>query len=754
MGLFDRFRTSRSTVQEKNEHFAQTAARENALRLIDKGNLIEEAGNLDEALRCYDEAIAKAPGLARAHMNRGNILLACGNTEGALQAYRKALELEPDYAAAHYNIGNAHANLDNHEAACAAYENAIRIQPQFVDAHVALGCSLEDTERSEEAIACYRKALEIDPDYAEVHNNLGRVLLAKGHQDEALLSFDRALELGPDNAEALLNLAIIQKSRGQLQAALSNLRRAQKLSPESVEILVNMGDTHLELEQLDDASACYRKALEIEPDNAVIHNNLGNVHFRLDQFAEAVTCYRRATELRPDFSAAHGNLGAVLKDIGEPLEGLKSVRRSLEIAPEASSVRSNLLFIAHSLEDQLNDDMLFAEAKTFGEIAAQQAKPAFHWNNQPDPDRRLKVGLVSGDLCLHPVGFFIEGVLHSLAKRASGNLEIFAYSNFPRVDSVTERIKARCQHWKEIFGRTDEEVAKLIQQDQIDILIDLAGHTARNRLPIFAWKPAPIQVTWLGYFATTGVNEIDYLIADPWTLPESEENFFTEKIWRLPETRLCFTPPDINVTIRPLPTLTEPHLTFGCFNNLNKMNDSVVGVWARILAATPNSRLFLKARQLYHPVNREAVVSKFFSHGIDPARLVLEGPVQRANYLAAYNRVDIALDPFPYTGGTTTAEALWMGVPVLTLAGKQFLARQGVGLLGNAGLSDWIATDLDDYVARAVSHASDVEGLAALRLRLREQVLNSPIFDASRFAMHFEEALRGMWKKWCSEHPH
>jgi predicted O-linked N-acetylglucosamine transferase (SPINDLY family) len=352
---------------------------------------------------------------------------------------------------------------------------------------------------------------------------------------------------------------------------------------------------------------------------------------------------------------------------------------------------------------------------------------------------------------MHPVGFFIEGVLHALTNRSSESLEIYAYSNLSKVDAITERIRALCHHWREVFALSDEEAVQLIKNDEIDILIDLSGHSGRTRLPVFAWKPAPVQVSWLGYFDTTGVEAIDYLIADPLTLPESEEIYFTETIWRLPDTRLCFTPPDTNVTIRSLPALAEKQFTFGCFNNLNKMGESVVELWARVLIAVPNSRLFLKARQLYQPLARESVIEQFGRHGIEPSRLILEGPESRANYLAAYNRVDIALDPFPYTGGTTTTEALWMGVPVLTLSGEHFLSRQGLGLLANAGLTEWVASDPDDYVSRAVSHASNLERLAGLRSQLREQVLASPIFDAARFAVHFDAALRNMWKKWCHE---
>jgi protein O-GlcNAc transferase len=757
MGLFNLFRSTKNKVPEELASEAKIATpREEAQRLIDKGNAIEEqGGQLDEAMRCYDAAVGLAPDFARAHMNRGNILLARGASKEALSAYGRALEIDPNYAAAHYNAGNAYARLNHHDAACSAYEKAVELDPKFTDAHVALGCTLEELGQVDKAAASYRKALEIAPNYAEVHCNLGRTLLAPGRQEEAIASFQRATELQPNNAEVLLILGTAQKARGYLEAAQTSLMKAHEASPDNIEILLHLGDTCLELEQAGHALACYRKVVEIDSKNAVAHNNMGNVYFSLGQFFEAEASYRRAVELQPDFSAAHGNLGCVMKDIGQPLESLQSLRRAIEIAPDDCTVRSNLLFIGHLMEDKSPTE-LFKEAKAFGKIAAQKAKPATSWNSTPNSARRLRVGFVSGDLQFHPVGFFIEGVLHALKSRNSGELEIFAYANNARVDPATLRIKNHCDHWREIFGRMDNEIAEMIQQDGIDILIDLSGHTARNRLPVFAWKPAPIQVTWLGYFASTGLEAIDYLIADPWTLPGSEEIYFTETIWRLPETRLCFTPPDVNVVIRSLPALSEQTITFGCFNNLNKMNDKVVATWARVLSEVPNSRLFLKARQLYQSASsssspvREAVIKQFADYGIESSRLVLEGPDVRENYFAAYNRVDIALDPFPYTGGTTTAEALWMGVPVLTLAGKDFLARQGVGLLMNAGLNDWVANDLDDYVARAVAHSKDIDKLSVLRSRLREQVLASPVFDASRFAMHFEAALRGMWQKWCS----
>jgi predicted O-linked N-acetylglucosamine transferase (SPINDLY family) len=441
-------------------------------------------------------------------------------------------------------------------------------------------------------------------------------------------------------------------------------------------------------------------------------------------------------------------LGGVLKDLGRLDEALRALQRALEINPSSALAHNNLLFIHNYLADQPPEGLL-SEARRFGEMVARLAQPYTEWPNPPDHHKVIHVGFVSGDLHGHPVGYFLEGVLAALSSQAIGRLELYAYHSIVREDETSKRLRACCKAWHSAVGLSDAALAGRIREDGIDILIDLSGHTANNRLPVFAWRPAPIQVSWLGYFATTGVAAIDYFIADPWTLPQDQEAFFTEQIWRLPETRLCFTPPTAKVDVNALPALANGYITFGCFNNLSKMNDAVVQLWARVLSAVPASRLFLKYQQFAEASVRQSTRERFAVYGIAADRLIFEDYVPRANYLAAYHRVDIALDPFPFPGGTTTVEALWMGIPVLTLAGERFLSRQGVGLLMNAGLPEWIATDHDDYVARAVAHASDLQSLAALRARLRQQALASPIYDAPRFAKHFEAALREMWLTWC-----
>jgi predicted O-linked N-acetylglucosamine transferase (SPINDLY family) len=369
-------------------------------------------------------------------------------------------------------------------------------------------------------------------------------------------------------------------------------------------------------------------------------------------------------------------------------------------------------------------------------------------DNDHDSQRRLKVGFVSGDLRAHPVGFFVESVLAHLDPKA---LDIVLYPTYSQVDALTKRLQDLGFAWNSLVGLSDERAAQRVREDAIDILVDLSGHTAHNRLMLFARKPAPVQVTWLGYSATTALQAMDYIFCDGYLAPADESHHFVEKPWYLPNTRLCFTPPQDEIAVGALPALTHGRVTFGCFNNLTKMNDAVVALWAQVLRAVPGSSLLLKAKQLNDPSLQQATLARFAVHGIGADRLALEGASSRAGYLAAYNRVDIALDPFPFTGVTTSVEGLWMGVPLITKRGDRFIAHQGESILHNVGLPEWIATDNDAYVAIAVARAADLSGLAALRATLRSRLLASPLCDAPLFARNLEAAFRGMWQAYCSQ---
>jgi len=359
----------------------------------------------------------------------------------------------------------------------------------------------------------------------------------------------------------------------------------------------------------------------------------------------------------------------------------------------------------------------------------------------------MRIGFVSGDLRNHPVGYFLEGLL---SKLDLSKFELVAYPTNPREDALTERIRSKFTLWRALYGMTNASAAKVIHDDGVHILIDLAGHTEHNRLPVFAFKPAPIQVSWLGYFATSGVQQMDYVLGDPHVTPVAEEHHFSERIWRLPETYLCFTPPALDMQVGALPALSNGYVTFGCFNNLTKMNDGVVSLWSRVLHAVDGSKLFLKTKQLEDPHVASRTIERFQAFGICADRLLLEGHTSRTDYFTSYNRVDLALDPFPYPGGTTSVEGLWMGVPVLAKRGNCFIAHNGETIAHNSGQTEWIAQDESDYLAKAIHFASDLKALGKLRAGLRKQVLASPLFDADRFARRFAEAMTDMWEDYLA----
>ena len=542
----------------------------------------------------------------------------------------------------------------------------------------------------------------------------------------------------------------------QGKAAAPALMRALRLQPNDAELHTNLGNELRRLGQHQQAIISYRMAIALAPGSAVGHFNLGAALQDERNYSEAVQVYREAIRLKPEFAEAYHELGSVLLKLGRlDEEVVDNFRHAVRINPELLEDHSNLLFYGNYLSNRQPEKML-ADARRYGDLVARRARPHTAWPNSRDTGRALRIGLVSGDLRHHPVAFFLEGVMSALADCVAGRLEFFAYSNHQLNDEQTKRIKAYCTAWHAVPAWSDAVLAEQIRADRIDILLDLSGHTNLTRLPVFAWKAAPVQAAWLGYYATTGVAAIDYVFADPWVVTEEGEAWFTEKIWRLPEVFSCFTAPQADsasesvLEVSPPPALQNGWLTFGSFNNVIKMNDAVLALWARILHALPESRLFLKARTLAEALEKEKLIARFAALGIPSTRLILEGHSPRAELLAAYGRVDIALDPFPYTGCTTTAEALWMGVPVLTLLGQQFLGRQSASLLHNAGLPQWVAVDAEDYVARAVAYAGDLSALARLRLGLRRQVLASPVFDAPRFARYFEEALREMWARWCA----
>ena len=581
--------------------------------------------------------------------------------------------------------------------------------------------------------------LKAYPDSGVVWKLLGLSLHVQGK--DALFALRKAAGLLPNDAEAHANLAAVLRASGQLDAAVASGRKALQVKPDFAEAHNNLGVALKELGQLDHAVESYKRALEIKPDFIEAYNNLGGALKELGRLDEAMVSYHKAVELNPDLAEAHNNLGLVLKDLGQ-FEGAEaSFRRALEIRPDYIEAYDNLLFTLNYTAQR--PEYCLEEARKYGRMVSAKVTSRFTAWKCDDNPKRLRVGMVSGDLHNHPVGYFLESLLANLDP---ARVDLIAYSSDPIADALTVRIKPYFSAWKMLSNLNNEAAARLIHDDGVHVLLDLSGHTGKSRLPVFAWKPAPVQAMWLGYFATTGVEEMDYIVGDKWTLPDGEEHHFVEKGWRLSGAIACLAPPKEDVKIEMLPALRDRSVTFGTLNNLAKMNDSVVACWARILNEIPGSRLYLNMSNLQNDLLKNNVIERYAANGIPENRLTLESTRGRVAALGSYNKVDIALDPFPYPGGTTSYEALWMGVPILTMRGRNFISHFGESILHNVGLHDWIAENEDDYVAKAVAACTDLDNLGTLRASLRKRALASPLFDAPHFARNFESALWGMWE--------
>jgi protein O-GlcNAc transferase len=594
-----------------------------------------------------------------------------------------------------------------------------------------------------EAVELYEQALSYKPDVPEALSNLGLALRDLGRADAAVARYEQALALKPNVPEVLSNLGLALKDLGNLDEAISRYRQALALRPSYPEALSNLGNALNEQKQTNEAIACFHQALRLRPQYPEALLNLGKALRNGGKLYRAAECYEQALALRPNFAEAHYNFATALTEQGRQDEAIAHYRHALALAPKDLVARSNLLFVLHYAE-RLADSSTLVEARLFADqVEAATPRPVF--TNLPNPRRRLRVGYVSADFCTHPVGIFLEGILKAHNR---DDVEIFCYSNSMISDDTTARLRGASDHWQTIVRLSDGEADAMIRRDGIDILVDLAGHTAGNRLPLFARKPAPVQVTWLGYVDTTGLPTMDYVLADRFVVPPDDEPSFTEAVRRLPDTYFCFTLPayDVPITARPV----DRPLTLGCFNNWAKITTGTIKLWTRILAEIPDSRLLLKTRHLDDPEMAREAIARFAAEGIGPERVVLEGPLPRADLLAAYNRIDIALDPFPYNGGLTTVEALWMGVPVVTLRGRRWVGRAAESILTTVGLSDLVADDGNDYARIVKALADDRHRLGALHSRLRAMVEGSALCDGPGLTRAVESLYRDMWKTWCA----
>lgn len=648
-----------------------------------------------------------------------------------------------------FDKGMLHLEAGQYVEAEECFRATLAIVPDSPETVLYLGYALNVQGRFDDAEDAYRQAIALKPDSAEAHINLGNLLYGLGRLGEAEAAYRQAIIMDVENTKAYYNLGNLLYALGRLDEAEANYCQAIAIRPDYAEAHNNRGNALYNLGRLDEAEAAYRRAISIKAGYAEAYYNLGNTLHDLGRLDEAALAHRQAITIRPEYVEAHNNLGNALRELCQLDEAEAAYRHAISLNPDFGLAYSNLLLTLQCMCSRKIENT-FAEALNFGRRF--ETPHTGNWggyNNARNPEKRLKIGFVSGDLRNHPVGYFLEAVLQNFDQKS---FALYAYANQFTFDGLSERIRPHFEEWLAVKGLSDESLASRIRSDGIDILIDLAGHTADNRLLTFAGKPAPLQVTWLGYPNTTGLHAIDYILADPITIPAEEEMYYTEKPWRLPDTSLCFTPPDADLDVSPLPVLKNGYITFGCFNNPVKLNDEVIDCWAQILHAMPDAVLLLKNKQRYGcAAMRDSFRQRFMKCGIDPARLCFEGVSSRFDLIESYQRVDIALDPFPYTGTTTTCEAAWMGVPTLTMKMMRGIySYNGELIMTSVGLADWVAASVGEYIERALSLSRDIPGLAQLRSALRNQLLSSPLCDASRFSDSLGSALRGMWHQWCS----
>jgi predicted O-linked N-acetylglucosamine transferase (SPINDLY family) len=747
---------------------------------FNRGVVLTSLGRLEEARACYQRAATLKPQHANALYNLSYVCGALNRQEEALENYDKTLAIKKDFAEAWYNRGLVLEKLKRYQDAVDSHERALAIRPRFIEALNGRGSALNELKRSAEALESYDAALAINPNFAEALNNRGIALFEQGDNDAALENYDRAIAADPKLADAHNNRGNVLRALGRhgdalesyekalaidplswkalngrgaaltflrdFNGAIKSLARAIEIKPDYADAFANRGGTLLEMKMKPAAILNLDRAVELDPDLAIAWLLRGHALLASTRTAEAVACAEKALAIKPDSPSAFALMGLCLAALGDIDGAIAKFDEALAIQPDNGEAVVTKIFVmdfsaAATFENHRDVRKLWWEHIGSKIHTDDDAHP-----NTLDPQRRIVVGYLSSDFRNHSAASSFRPVLQYIDK---AQFETVCYSCSPVRDAVTEGFEKLADRWHNAEQWDNGRLAQQIRDDGVDILVDLSGHTDGNRLPVIVRRPAPIQVHGWGHGTPPGLPDMDYVFSDPVTIPPEVRHLYTETIYDLPcMLTLEWLPADVPRTS--LPALKNGFVTFGVFNRISKISDQAIEVWARIFDQVPGARLLIKDGALSDTFIRDNLISRLTKFGIAPDRTELRGPTPRPEHLAAYNDVDICLDPFPQNGGVSTWEALRMSIPVVAMLGNALPKRISAGILTAIGLSDWIAENTEDYVRIAVERAGRLDELAQLRESMPARLASSDAGNPEKYAAAVGKAYRAMWQAYCA----
>ncbi|MBF0357117.1 MAG: tetratricopeptide repeat protein [Magnetococcales bacterium] len=713
------------------------------------------AGRYLEADKLCTAILQVAPNHLDAINLLGNIAQKIGRFEMAAQKFQQAISIDDSRAMLYYNLATSLYPLGRQQEAIAALQTALGKDPgnekitgyldsitsksSEIEASLHRAIALHKAGQLDEGIYWYNKVLELQPDNIAALSNLGIAFKNRGQLDRAVIYYNKTLSIKPDHLEAHYNLAAALQEQGELKAAIASYQHALTIDPNYAKAHYNLGNILFLQGELDDAVECYQKAIAIQPDYFEAYSNLGAARQGQGQLDAAIASYQKSLAIKPDYAEAYNNSGLIFQEQGKLEEAVTSFKKALTIQPDFTIAHSNLLFII-SYYTLYSAPETLKQHQQWDEIHGRAGK-SNRFSHSPIKQNKqlLKIGYVSGDFRRHPVSNFMAAIIKNHHRNKT---RVYCYSNVIKPDSITSEFQASADVWCNTLKLSDQQVAQQIYDDGIDILVDLTGHTKGSRLKVFTYKPAPIQVSYLGYCTTTGLETMDYWLTDKVLTPEDRREESVETIVHLPNCWVCYQPGE-KTAIAKSEKRSHDGVVLGSFNHLSKITHDVALLWSRILSEVPQAKLLLKTKQLVDRSEQRRIVSLFSNLGINQERLILRAA--STAYMEEYGLIDIALDTFPRTGGATTADALWMGVPVITLAGQRMISRQGASLLTVIGKEEWIGRSSDEYVEKAVTLAKQGVRESEQRISLHETVINSALCDVEGFVTNLEAAYWQMW---------